>query len=56
MLTPRPFHLRRLKVRAWQIRKLPPDQRQQAGKSLLSEIKNYLDKLSDGTNVSRSNV
>lgn len=55
MTARRPFHLKRLKVQAWQLRKLPPDQRQQAGKALLREIKNYLDKL-DGTDLPRSDV
>lgn len=51
----RPFHLNRLRLQAWRIRKLPPDQRQQAGKALLSEIKNYLNRLSDA-NLPRSDV
>lgn len=52
----RPFHLNRLRLQAWRIRKLPPDQRQQAGKALLSEIKNYLNRLSDDANLPRSDV
>lgn len=51
----RPFTLHRLRVKAWQLRKLPADQRRQAGKDLLSEIKNYLDKL-DGTDLPRSDL
>lgn len=51
----RPFALQRLKVKAWQLRKLPADQRRQAGKVLLSEIKNYLDKL-DGTDLPRPDL
>lgn len=51
-----PFHLHRLRVRAWKIRKLPADQRRQAGKDLLSEIKHYLDRTSDGAKLPRSDV
>lgn len=52
----RPFHLKRLKVRAWLIRKLPPGQRRQAGRSLLGEIKVYLEGLNDDANLPRSDV
>lgn len=50
----RPFHLKRLKVAAWQIGKLPPRQRKQAGKALLQELKQYLDKCD--ANLPRSDV
>ncbi len=44
-----PFHLHRLSVRAWKIRTLPADQRRQAGKDLLSEIKHFLDRATHDT-------
>lgn len=50
----RVFHLKRLKVSAWQIGRLPPRQRRQAGKALLQEIKHYLDKCNG--NLPRSDV
>lgn len=53
-MSSRPFHYRRLMVQSWKITKLPADQRRQAGRALLRDIKTYLGKLTDGSNLPRS--
>jgi hypothetical protein len=41
----RPFHLRRLKTKAWLIKKLPASQRREAANELLDGLKQYLEAL-----------
>lgn len=53
---PGSFHLHRLKVAAWRLRRLPAAKRKQAGKQLLADIKHFLDLKINDLDLPRSDL
>lgn len=53
---PGSFHLHRLKVAAWRLRRLPAAKRRQAGKKLLADIKHFLDLKINDLDLPRSDI